>query len=125
MRTNTIQSPPRFRLTRPSEHAARPIRPAAPDEVERAVSLLTLAFTADPLARWIFPRAESYSRFFPELVRAFAGRAFEAGTVHVLDDLRGVALWLGPGADPDEARLLEIVARRGARGLQPNVLRLF
>lgn len=46
--------------------------------VESAISVITLAFSADPIARWAFPDADVYYKYFPPFTRAFAGGAFEA-----------------------------------------------
>jgi ribosomal protein S18 acetylase RimI-like enzyme len=77
----------------------------AHDDRATATATLLAAFTADPLLRWMFPDAAQYQRWFPELVRHFAGGAFEHGSAHRTGDGSGVALWLPPGAGPDEEAL--------------------
>jgi hypothetical protein len=51
---------------------------------ERAVGVIVLAFTADPVARWVFPDPHEYLTHFPTGVRAFGGRAFAHGYGSVL-----------------------------------------
>ena len=75
---------------------------------ERAVATLTLAFAADPLTRWTWPEPHQYATYWPRFVEAFAGRAFDHGTAHGLDDGRAVALWLSPGLGPDEETLMGV-----------------
>ena len=75
------------------------------DDIERAISVLVLAFTADPVTRWAYPDPDQYLEVFPAFVRAFGGRAFEQDTARRADDYKGVALWLPPGIEPDEAAL--------------------
>jgi GNAT superfamily N-acetyltransferase len=82
---------------------------------ERAVVTLTLAFASDPVARWNWPDTYQYATYWPEFVEAFAGRAFDHGTAHGLDNCRAVALWLSPGLGPDEETLME-VARESMDG---------
>lgn len=78
-------------------------------DTERAVGVITLAFSADPVVRWVYPDAYSYSRYFPEFVQAFGGGAFEADTAYIAGDYVGAALWLPPGVHADADRLGMIV----------------
>jgi ribosomal protein S18 acetylase RimI-like enzyme len=76
-----------------------------PADIERAISVLVLAFSTDPVSRWAYPDPDQYLTSFRALVRAFGGRAFEQDTARRVDDYKGVALWLPPGIEPDEAAL--------------------
>jgi len=77
----------------------------APGDVERAVAVLVLAFSTDPVARWTFPDPGQYLAAFPALVRAFGASAFALERAYRVDDYAGVALWLPPGIEPDQAAL--------------------
>src|SRR3954452_21680123 len=77
------------------------VAPAA-DEA-RAVATITMAFSSDPVVRWVFPDPNQYLTFWPPFVRAFAGGAFTHGTADSVDECGGVAMWLPPGVGPDEA----------------------
>jgi ribosomal protein S18 acetylase RimI-like enzyme len=77
---------------------------------DRAVSVLTLAFSADPIVRWAYPDAHKYYLYFPAFVRAFAGKAFDEGTAFIAADYAGAALWLPPGVHADDEPLSELVA---------------
>jgi ribosomal protein S18 acetylase RimI-like enzyme len=81
----------------------------APDEQPRAVATLTLAFSADPVMRWLWPDAHRYLRYWPRFVGAMGGEAFGRGSAHALGDGRGVALWLPPGVGPDDAALGQVM----------------
>lgn len=70
-------------------------------EAPRAASLQMLAFTADPVMRWMWPDPHAYLSHFPALVAGFGGRAFENEAAHVTADFRGGTLWLPPGVAPD------------------------
>jgi ribosomal protein S18 acetylase RimI-like enzyme len=77
----------------------------APADVERAVAVLVLAFSADPVTRWTYPDPKQYLATFPALVRAFGGNAFARETAYRVADYAGVALWLPPGVEPDQTAL--------------------
>ena len=51
----------------------------APADAERAVAVLTLAFSADPVTRWTYPEPAQYLALFPVLVRAFGGALSQKG----------------------------------------------
>lgn len=69
------------------------------------VDLITRAFAADPPSRWLYPDDDRYWRFFPRFVEAFGGSAIGYGTAEIAADGGAAALWLPPGAHPDEAAL--------------------
>ena len=60
-----------------------------------------LAFSADPVERWLYPESRDYLECFPAFLAAFGGSAFVGGTVWRLGDFSAIALWLPPGTDPD------------------------
>jgi GNAT superfamily N-acetyltransferase len=75
--------------------------PVHASERRRALDVLVSAFTADPVIRWLYPEDQSYPSVFPGFLEAFGGRAFSEGTAWRLRDYAAVALWLGPGIEPD------------------------
>lgn len=79
-----------------------------------AINILTSAFIADPVIRWMYPTASEYFSAFPKFLEAFGGIAFDEGTVALGPDLRSAAMWIAPGLSPDAAAikacLLETVA---------------
>ena len=82
-----------------------PILPVEQNEAERAVATLTMAFSADPILRWVFPDSREFLEGYPQLVRAFGANALQSGTVERTPAFEGVALWLAPASGPDEALL--------------------
>lgn len=76
----------------------------------RAIATLTIAFSGDPVARWLLPDACRYLTYWPRFVGALAGHAFGAGTVDSVDDCGGIATWLPPGVGPDEEAMAAVVA---------------
>jgi ribosomal protein S18 acetylase RimI-like enzyme len=73
------------------------------------VATVTMGFSTDPIARWFYPKAADYFRWFPQFVRAFAGRAIGNGTAYCTGNYSGAALWLPPGVGPDETAIERIV----------------
>ena len=69
---------------------------------DRAIATLTMAFSNDPVLRWVFRDAHAYLTYWERFVQAFGGAAFAKGTADSIDDHGGVALWLPPGVGPDE-----------------------
>ena len=75
-----------------------------PDErIDPADVLPTLlvALADDPALRWVYPDDETWERAFPELMLLASRGAFDAGTVDVVAEGAGVAIWSPPGPDVD------------------------
>ena len=89
-----------------------------------AIATLTLAFASDPAARWCWPASADFLVGFPQFVRALGGRAFASQGGFEVADGAGVALWLPPGVEPDEADLIDLVQRRVHASLQNEVFEL-
>ena len=81
---------------------------AAADEAA-VFAILTLAFSADPAARWTWPDPKIYLEAFPGFAKAFGGAAFGRGSAHRIGSA-GAALWLPPGVAPDGAALGALMA---------------
>ncbi len=90
------------------------IRTATPADAERCLAVLTLAFACDPPCRWAWPDPQQYLEAFPCFARAFGGGAIEHRSAHYYEGFSGVALWLSPGAAPDEASLALPIWKRQA-----------
>jgi ribosomal protein S18 acetylase RimI-like enzyme len=88
-----------------------PISTLGAEESSQAIATVVAAFASDPVERWLYPADEEYERHFPEFVAAFGGRAFEAGTAWAVGGQEAVALWLGPGTEPDGEAVGEVLAR--------------
>jgi hypothetical protein len=46
------------------------------------MAVVVLAFSTDPVVRWGYPDPHQYLMYFPDIVRAFAGKAFEQQTAY-------------------------------------------
>jgi hypothetical protein len=101
------------------------MRTATVDEAERAVAVLVLAFSTDPVARWSFPDPHQYLTYFPAVVRAFGNKAFARGSAHHAGEFAGAALWLPPGVLADEDALGAAMQAGVSPQRQPEVFGLF
>jgi ribosomal protein S18 acetylase RimI-like enzyme len=101
------------------------VRVATIEEQADVESVILLAFSTDPMTRWSLGRAERYLAVMPQLVGAFGGRAFAAGTAHVVEGFGGAALWLPPGVEADGERLGAIMQEHAVRSILPDVMRVF
>jgi ribosomal protein S18 acetylase RimI-like enzyme len=80
-----------------------------PEESDKAITTLELAFATDPVMRWLWPSPGAYHAAFSRFVSAMAGDAFDHGTAQWVEDGRGVALWLPPGFGADGDALVRII----------------
>lgn len=79
-------------------------------DVDHAIATLVLAFSADPVARWIYSDADHYLRHIPRLFRALGTSSFGAGAAQRSSDGLGVALWLPPGVHAEDEPLEAVIA---------------
>ena len=78
---------------------------ASESDRERTTATLVAAFVSDPFIRWMFPDPRQYFVYFPQVLKYFAGRAFDNQSAYRSEDFRATALWLPPGVSPDEEAL--------------------
>jgi len=105
--------------------AAAPVTAAPAANAQRAFDTLTLAFVADPPSRWMFPDERQYLQYFPIFAKAFGGAALDRGTALASPDCSGVALWLSPGAGPDEDALAALIEEGVTKQRKGDVLAVF
>ena len=101
------------------------IKTATLSEQDAVASVVVLAFSADPMARWSWPSSHEYLVNFPRLVKAFAEKAFTQSSAYFVEGYQGVALWLPPGTGPDEAAVTAITRDSIAASLQRDMLAIF
>jgi len=97
--TNEGQLESTFEMSAPS------VTRATHADYDRSIVNLVAAFIADPFIRWMFPDTRQYFYYFPQLLKHFAGGAFDHGSAYQSEDFKATALWLPPNADPDEAAM--------------------
>jgi ribosomal protein S18 acetylase RimI-like enzyme len=78
---------------------------------DHSIKTLTLAFSADPFARFCYPDPVSYLAQFPSFVEAFGGKAFTCGSAYHSAGYLGTALWLPPGTGAEEMDVFEDIER--------------
>ena len=81
------------------------IRTVSIADAERAVAVMSLAFCADPAARWTYPDPLQYWANMPDFVRSFGGKAFEHGTAYSTEDYRGSRCGFLQASTPTSRRL--------------------
>ncbi len=101
------------------------IKTAAASDEESLISVLTLAFSSDPMARWSQPDPRLHLANFPVLARAFGGSAFEKGTAYFADGYAGAALWLPPGVHPDEETMIGLVEKSAPDEIKADLFGVF
>jgi ribosomal protein S18 acetylase RimI-like enzyme len=98
---------------------------AQPADMEPLISVMVLAFAADPVARWMYRDPQRYLAYFGRFMRAFAGKAFSTGTAWCIDGNLGGALWLPPGVKPDEGVIATILDESVPRDVMADVNTMF
>lgn len=101
------------------------VRAALNNDQTTVIGILTLAFSADPMARWSLSDSATYLATFPSLAKAFGGKAFEEGTAYIADGNAGAALWLPPGVSSDEKSLKEIFQNATSDGIKEDMRVIF
>jgi GNAT superfamily N-acetyltransferase len=94
---------------------------AGPADMEPLISVMVLAFAADPVARRMYRDPQRYLAYFGRFMRAFAGKAFSTGTVWCIDGNLGGALWLPPGVRPDENAIAVVLDESVPRDVLADV----
>ena len=85
-------------MTPVTHHAPPPgIRSVGRADKDRFAAAMTMAFSADPVARWAWPDPLQFLRVMVPLVDLFGGKAFDHGSAYVIGDYVGVVQWLPPG----------------------------
>ncbi len=85
------------------------IKVAVTSDEREVISAIALAFSNDPVARWSIPDPRHYLDAMPTLARAFGGRGFATGTIHLVEGGLGAAMWLPPGGEPDYEAMMELL----------------
>jgi len=98
---------------------------ARPADMEPLISVMVLAFAADPVARWMYRDPQRYLAYFGRFIRAFAGKAFSNGTAWCIDGNLGGALWLPPGVKPDDDAIATILDESVPRDVMADVSAMF
>ena len=101
------------------------IRAATKADEAAVVDVITIAFSTDPLVRWLWPNAHQYLVHMPALTRAAGGKAFGAGSAYYVDGYGGAALWLPPGIYAEKEDLRSLVRNEIAEELRADLIAVF
>ena len=100
------------------------IRVATEADRAAAIDSLLLSFSSDPLVRWIWPDPSVYMKTH-EGFDAFGGRAIDSNTAYVTSNFEGVALWMPPGVETDEDRMVAFLQKSVPQERHEEVFALF
>lgn len=113
-------------------HAAPPpasidpeIRKATRSDQPRFEAAMTMAFSADPAARWAWPDPLQFITVFIPLVTLFGGKSLDHDSAYVIGDFCGVAQWLPPDVHPDDEAIGDHFERHMSHPRLAEVLFLF
>src|SRR5260221_9666076 len=101
------------------------IRSATAADEGAVIAVISLAFSTDPAARWIYPDPHQYFTHFPPFVRAFGGNAFAHESAYYVDGYAGAALWLPSEVHPDDDELSAMLERTATEWERRDVLPVF
>lgn len=90
-------------------------------DAERIVGTMVRAFADDPVIRWLYPGQREYRAWWPEMMRLYCGGSVAHETAFIAEGGAGAALWLPPGATPDEEALGTLLGSSVAAERQPEV----
>ncbi|MBE9043203.1 GNAT family N-acetyltransferase [Pleurocapsales cyanobacterium LEGE 10410] len=77
--------------------------------LENIINSVVLAFSADPIARWMYPSPQEYLSNFPNFIKSFGGKAFDSQTVYYADLYSGAAFWFPPQIEPDTDAVVDVI----------------
>jgi GNAT superfamily N-acetyltransferase len=98
-----------------------PVRVGTESDLTSAINTLVLAFAADAPTRWMWPDPQTYLESMPRLLKAVAGKVFEIGSAHVIEESRGVALWVPPGVDVADPAVVDVIKETVPRAKQEQL----
>jgi ribosomal protein S18 acetylase RimI-like enzyme len=100
------------------------IKSATSADEAAVIAVITLAFSTDPVVRWVYPNPQQYLTAMPLLVKAVGGKAIAHGSAYYVEGYAGAALWLPPDVHPNAEELSAVIQRTVAereRGALPAI----
>ena len=101
------------------------IKAATPADEAAVIAVITLAFSTDPVTRWVRPDPQQYLTHFPTAVRAFGGKAFAHGSAYYVEGYAGAALWLPPEvqtAEEEQSSVIQSTVGKREQGDRKSVV---
>ena len=100
------------------------IRTASSSDETSVLDVMTLAFSTDPIMRWLFPQPHKYLEGFPRLTRAYGGKSFAHQSAFVAEQYAGAAMWLPPTVHFDEQAMGEMAVELIPQNIQADAFGL-
>jgi GNAT superfamily N-acetyltransferase len=91
------------------------IKSATTADEAAVIAVITLAFSTDPVVRWMYPNPQQYLTAMPLLVKAVSGKAVTHGSAYYVEGYTGAALWLPPDVHPNAEELSAVIQRTVAK----------
>jgi GNAT superfamily N-acetyltransferase len=98
------------------------IKSATTADEAAIIAVITLAFSTDPVTRWVRPDPQQYLTHFPTAVRAFGGKAFAHGSAYYVEGYAGAALWLPPEVQTAEEEQSSVIQSTVGKREQGDLL---
>ena len=102
----------------------RTIHTATLSDKEHIIDTLVLAFSADPVERWLYPDPHAYLTNFPIFLTAFTAKTFESEKAYYVNGYAGAALWLPPNVHLDDEAITASLEQTLDKQRQPDVFAL-
>lgn len=102
-----------------------PINTATISEQDQTIAVIVMAFSTDPITRWAYPDSLQYLNYFPKVVSAFGGNAFEHNSAYYGDGFSGAALWLPPDVQSREDEIVAITEQSVTGPRQGEIFSMF
>lgn len=82
------------------------VRSATSSTAPRVIDPITMAFSSDPVLRWLYPDPHQYLVYAPEFFRIYAGKGIAHGAAYYLENALAGALWHPPGVNADDEAMV-------------------
>jgi GNAT superfamily N-acetyltransferase len=82
---------------------------ATAEDADACVAALVMAFSTDPLMRWVFPEPYLYLSCFQAMATVIAESSIATGSAYRSADCSAAALWLPPRAGPNRDAMERIL----------------
>ena len=84
---------------------------ATAEDADACVAALLIAFSTDPLLRWVFPEPYRYLSCFEAMTSVIAMASIASNSAYRSADAAAAALWMPPGAGPNRAAMEAICSQ--------------
>ncbi|MEZ2226143.1 GNAT family N-acetyltransferase [Microcoleus sp.] len=97
------------------------IRTASASDQRHISAAMVLAFSNDPIVRWLYPEPDRYLTYYPRIAEAYINQSLFHQTSYYVDGYGGASHWIPPGAEMDAEPFMEIFQESIAESHQAEV----